>query len=496
MFHSLPAETVFEAKARARRATFYLFILLAGLYLLFANLLALTASLSLALTHSSFRGPQSYFYDWKPVISVVSLAAILLAAFHFLYVRRKTLDAMLSQLQAQPADPRDAYHRRWIDLVGEAGAATGIGGIRPVVLETPGCNAFSLQDGKGNAAIGATEGLLSKLSPEELSAVVAHEAAHLVHEDSRLVSTACFLFSVFGQIHEALGEALSRGAYASRESRLPARSENLFFVIPALWLVSGLGYLITRVLSMAISREREYLADADGVAMCKDPFAMAEGLYRISRRFRGHISDNYSALFILNPSESGMDDLEGFFPDLFTTHPPLSQRLSKLVNWAKTDLTAIQGSAESEEKAPAGTGQTPLSAPPASFMAYQNNQWTGPYDPTQLLAMGFITPTTWVCPAGGREVVRAAERPELLPLFLDQVKGSIALETCPRCKVPLLQARYEGAEVEQCAFCKGYLLKAGVLERMIMREEAVFTPRSDPEGEGLEGPPTRPLERP
>ena len=471
MFYALPADTVFEAKERTRRATFYLFLLLVSLYVFFANLLAAAAYVSTwFLTHRDAR-------DLGPVLLWTSLGAGALAAAHFFYVRSKTLDQMLSRLGARPTDDKDSYHRLFADLVSEAEAATGIRGIRAVVLETPASNAFSLQDGAGRSAIGATEGLLSKLDRAELSAVVAHEAAHLVHEDSRLVATACFLFAVFGNIHSTLGAALRAGTSSSYDRRSNPRGGGLSAAILLLWLISGLGYLVTRLISMAISREREYLADADGVSMCKDPFALAESLDKISRRWRGDMPDNYGALFILNPNEMTMDEEEGFSANLFSNHPPVSKRLSKLLAWARSDLKSLREAEEKEDlagpgqAAPAGSG-----VPAPCFMAYLNNQWAGPYSPNQLLALGSVTPTTWICPAGSQEVARAAETPELLPLFQEQVRGSVAKEACPRCKVPLVKAQYEGVEVEQCSFCKGYLLRAGVLERMISRNEMAFSP--------------------
>lgn len=475
MFYALPAETVFEAKQRTRRATFYLFILLIALYIFFANLLTVSAYFFTRVWIRS-RG----FADLETLVLLTTLVAATVGIIHFFFVRAKSLDEMLDQIGTRPADDQDSYHHEFINLVSEAEAATGIHGIRPVVLPSPGCNAFSLLDGQGHAAIGATEGLLSKLTRQELSSVVAHEAAHLVHEDSRLVATACFLFAVFGRINSALGSVL-RG---TTQSTFGTRSSNrggggISGLILVLWIVSGIGYLVTRLISMAISREREYLADADGVAICKDPFALAESLYKISNRYRGDVPDAYSALFILNPSESALDDHEGFLADLFSNHPPVSKRLSKLLNWAQSDLKNLQDMATKEEETAESAAKTVKVGPQSNelgFMTYLNNQWAGPYTPAQLLALGIMTPATWVCPAGGQQVGRAADTPELLPLFQKQVQGSVSTRACPRCKVPLVQVQYEGTDVDQCSFCKGYLLRAGVLERMITREEVVFSP--------------------
>jgi Zn-finger nucleic acid-binding protein len=250
-------------------------------------------------------------------------------------------------------------------------------------------------------------------------------------------------------------------------------------MILILWLVSGLGYIITRLISMAISREREYLADADGVQMCKDPLAMAEGLYKISHRYRGDMPNSFSALFIVNPSDSSFDEQEGLLPDLFSNHPPVSKRLSKLLSWAKTDIKTLEEMEAKEEKGDSPQNpavQSPGSGTEPTFMSYQSGQWMGPYTPLQMLSSGLLTPSGWICPSGSQQVARASDIPELLPLFQQQVQGAVSQMACPRCKVPFITTQYEGAEVEQCSFCKGYLLRAGVLERLITREDVAFSP--------------------
>lgn len=471
MFYKLPEDTVFEAKARTRRATVLLFCLLILLYVFFANLMTFSAVLGFGI----------WLRHWGhvPVLEITlwtTLVAAVTAVFHFAVARAKTLDDMLDAIGARSADPNDQYHQKFIRLVQEAEAATGIHGIRPVFLNTPGCNAFSLQDGKGNCAIGVTDGLLSRLTDPELSGVVAHESAHLLHEDSRLIATATFLFSVFGSINSALGSAMSGSGSSSSSSRRGGGGGVLVIVL--LWMVSGLGYLLTKLIGMAISREREYFADADGVAICKDPLSLAEALYKISHRYRGGGASAFSAVFILDPEASGLAEQEGFLADLFSTHPPVHQRLNKLLNWAKSDLKTLQQIDEQEEHQE-GSRPEPASLVPggqagATFMAYLNNQWVGPYNGVQLLALGTMAPGSWVCPAGTQNVQKASELPELLPLFQKQVQGSVTGQKCPRCRVSMVEETLEGTQIDKCPFCGGHLLRAGVLERLITRDPGSF----------------------
>ncbi len=471
MFYALPASTVFEAKERNRRATFFLFFSLILIYVVFFNLLAAPCywflnSMRVALPTS-----------WTAAGDTTFLAVIL-AAGHFWIARRRTLDSLLSQIGARDADPADQLHAQFINVVSEMESAVGFQGIRPVVLATTGLNAFSMEDGKHQRAIGITEGLLAKLNRAELSAVVAHEAAHLVHEDARLVTTACFLFGVFATLQVVFGKAVYGPARSSTAvsgwGRSRVNGGGVTGLVVLLWLISGAGYLITKLIFMAISREREYLADADGVQMCKDPLALAESLYKISNRYRGGLSSTFSALFIMNPNESGLDDGEGWLSDLFSTHPPVDKRLKKLLDWAKSDLAALQSIDAREEKDSAAPVSAPSRAAAPAFMAYQAGQWVGPYTPDQMTSLGLLAPANWVCAVGSQDVTQVSQNPFLLPL-LQTASATTVGQVCPRCKVPLLSSEYEGAQILKCGFCQGTLLKGGVLERLISRDSRAFT---------------------
>jgi Zn-finger nucleic acid-binding protein len=109
-------------------------------------------------------------------------------------------------------------------------------------------------------------------------------------------------------------------------------------------------------------------------------------------------------------------------------------------------------------------------------MAYQNNQWKGPFTPQQMMAGGFLNPGAWVCPAGTQNVQKASETSELLPLLAGAADPKEAgRNACPRCKVPLDPVDIDGTQSQQCSFCQGHLLRSGVLERLITREDRVYS---------------------
>ncbi|HET9870275.1 MAG TPA: zf-TFIIB domain-containing protein, partial [bacterium] len=100
----------------------------------------------------------------------------------------------------------------------------------------------------------------------------------------------------------------------------------------------------------------------------------------------------------------------------------------------------------------------------------------GPYPPDELKAKGLLAPDTWVCPAGTQQVGQVSQNALLLPLLQALAASPGARDHCPRCRVSLTRADYEGAEIDRCPFCRGTLLRAGVLERLISRDSAAFSP--------------------
>ncbi|MDO8734478.1 MAG: M48 family metalloprotease, partial [Elusimicrobiota bacterium] len=348
--------------------------------------------------------------------------AFLTGIIHFYSARNKRLDEILVQLGAIPADKRDQYHKFFINIVHEAEAATGIQPILPVVIPSAGCNAFSVEDGFRSSAIGITEGSLSRLSRSELTAVISHEAAHLVSGDSRLATIVSSILGIFDRLRvlftkSKLWQVLSK-------TRVSAA---LILARPFLWFLAALGHFVTKFIYMGISRKREFLADANAVNMCKDPLSLAEALYKISQRYRGSfdVPEGFASLFILNPQVSRLDEEHGFFANLFSTHPPVADRLKKLMTWARTDVLTVKKenvrrqefdalrhaelvSASPNETLNQVQGDTVISST-VSFFAHIKEKWQGPFTPLQILALDTIKPSTWICATSDDKIVRAGD---------------------------------------------------------------------------------------
>jgi heat shock protein HtpX len=498
---SLPAETVFEAKRKARRSAFVMFAILLVIYGVSCNLMVVVGGFVLAVSTGQGQVVLAYLQDFWRVNLVALGAGALVALWHFVVAWRRSLHKMLALLGAVPVDPKDAYHKRFASAVGEAEVATGVRPIVPMILRSTGSNACSAKARDG-AAICVTEGLLARLTRPELTAVVAHEAARIANDDSRLTTTACSLVNVFDRITKSTGACLTDG----RAMLAAPAAQRAGCAGIGVALVASIAHGLLAFVYMAISRGRGHLADAHAVQMSKDPLALAEAISKISRGYRGvgELKAGYEALFIVDPRPVSFAESGGLLASIFSTHPPTKRRLERLVAWAGADASGLR------PPRPQHDGPRKVPGPPEEqeFFAYQDGEWKGPYLPMQMLAMGILTPQVWIAAAtipaldgaplspreggcrAGRDrrasesrapsapaagIMRACENPLLLPLFKLRTMHSVTERRCPRCKVPLVERDYEGAPTLQCTFCKGHLLGPGVLERLIARREKGFT---------------------
>ncbi len=126
----------------------------------------------------------------------VGLSLIAAASYWFL-VQMDARRRLMAAMHAQPPDPSDRYHKRLIDIVEELRLASGQRRVECAVVPTTGMNAFAFSDLHGGGVVGVTEGALSRLSRDQLEAVVAHEFAHIVSGSHTTATVACLLFGIF-----------------------------------------------------------------------------------------------------------------------------------------------------------------------------------------------------------------------------------------------------------------------------------------------------------
>jgi heat shock protein HtpX len=190
--------------------------------------------------------------------------------------------------------------------------------------ETP--NAFATGRSPNHAAVAVTQGILRLLDEAELRAVLAHELSHVRNRDILVSTVAAVLAGAISMIANIAQWGMIFGGRSSDE-----RGGNLFVML-AMIIVAPIAALL---IQMAISRRREYGADATGAHISRDPLALASALQKLQRaseRIPMHANPATAHLFIVNPLTGG-----GLMK-LFSTHPPLQGRIRRLREMARQQL--------------------------------------------------------------------------------------------------------------------------------------------------------------
>ncbi len=341
--------------------------------------------------------------------------------------------------------------------------ATGGKGVRCMIIPSTSVNAFSIMDFDSMPVIGVTEGLLSKLNRRQLTSVIGHEIAHIVSGDCLLSTLGSSLFDIYREILIGMDELAEESG---------GKDGGGLYVL--LFLI----YLLSCLMRMAISRQKEYRADAIAVRLTRDPLSLAEALYIISRSWRGggDRGGNLSPIFIVNPISSSIDDGEGFLNDLFSTHPPVKKRLKILLDMAHTDLKGLEEEVRKERLK--GEAIVSLSSPKETswFVADSDGRWLGPLGLSDISNLGWLRPSTWVKREGEDKPVFAYEDVSLMKLFKDQIEPKLSsIPPCPTCKIPLSEVLYEGVPIWHCRYCQGFLVEESKINRVLSREIQEFS---------------------
>ncbi len=185
------------------------------------------------------------------------------------------------------------------------------------IIEHPALNAFASGINDKTYTITLTRGLIDTLDRQELESVIAHELTHIMNRDVRLLIVCAVFVGIFSFLSEFIFRSLRYGRLSFRGR---GRGNGLPILIA--WLVLMLGYMLAVILRFAISRKREYLADAGAVELTKNPHGMINALQKISgnAKIEG-MPEEVSQMFIENPP--------GFF-GIFATHPPIEDRIEAI----------------------------------------------------------------------------------------------------------------------------------------------------------------------
>lgn len=199
---------------------------------------------------------------------------------------------------------------------------------RVYIIEDASPNAFATGSKPENAAVAATTGLLALMNREELEGVMGHEVSHIRNYDIRISTIAVALTSAVTMLSSMAGRMMWFGG-GSRRRNDRDNDNGLGIVLMIVSLLAlFLAPLAATLVQLAISRQREYLADASSVELTRNPKGMINALLKLdnSQPMEHHVDDASAALYINDPKK------KGGLQKLFYTHPPISDRIERLKN--------------------------------------------------------------------------------------------------------------------------------------------------------------------
>jgi heat shock protein HtpX len=280
------------------------------------------------------------FTSAGPTLPIATIFSLGFATLTTLTAYYGGSDIILSSLGAEKLNLRIPEHRELHNIVTEMALASGSAMPRVYVIFDPAPNALATGSNEKNAAICVTTGLLTLLDREETQGVVAHEISHIRNEDILLMTLVSILLGGIA----ILADWGRRGFYSSRSGRHLSKKNPLVF-IPLLILIA-LSPLIARLLAMAVSRQREYLADAGAAQYTRNPRGLAQALEKIrDASMPFHKATRGTAhLFFVNPLRRRVNDRDGKLADLLASHPPIARRIALLYRMAGQPQSVVQSS--------------------------------------------------------------------------------------------------------------------------------------------------------
>ncbi len=218
-----------------------------------------------------------------------------------------------------------AEYPYYVNTVEGLAIAAGLPTPKAYVIDTPALNAFATGRNHNHAAVTVTTGLMEKLNREELEGVVAHEIAHIKNLDIRTMLIAGVLVGIVVFLADFIFRVAIFGG-GQRRSGGDGRAMLILLVIGIILAI--LAPFVAYAIKLAISRKREYVADAEGARLTRNPPALARALQKISGDTHEFVqaSSANEHMFISTPKT------KSFFSKMFSTHPPIKERIELLKN--------------------------------------------------------------------------------------------------------------------------------------------------------------------
>jgi heat shock protein HtpX len=255
---------------------------------------------------------------------VVGVILISLFAIIFPIISYYNSDKIaLSMSNAKPA--RKPEHAHLINAVEGIAIAAGIPAPKVYVIEDSAPNAFATGRDPKNSSIAVTTGLLAKMDRSELDGVISHEMSHIKNYDIRVMTIVVMLIGIISVLSRIFLRSLSNSS-GNRNNR-NGNGFGMILVLAGV-VLAVLSPIAAELIKFAVSRKREYLADASGAMLTRHPAGLASALRKIEADSNQLKSANSATahLFISNPFKKKSFS----FSNLLTTHPPIKERIRRL----------------------------------------------------------------------------------------------------------------------------------------------------------------------
>ncbi|MEK7534378.1 MAG: zinc metalloprotease HtpX [Patescibacteria group bacterium] len=257
-------------------------------------------------------------------LSLVGVALIIsgIMSFASYYYSDKIILGMSNAKQIKKNDSPELFR-----IVENLCIGAGIPMPKVYVIEDSAPNAFATGRDPKHAVVCATTGILQKLNKVELEGVIAHELSHIRNFDIRLMAIVVVLVGLVALLADFFMRSLWYGG-SRRNERGRSDAQGIFLLIGIVLAI--LSPLIATLIQLAVSRKREFLADASGTLLTRYPEGLASALSKIAKDKEPlEVANNATAhLYIANPFK---DKISGsWFANLFNTHPPIEERIKIL----------------------------------------------------------------------------------------------------------------------------------------------------------------------
>ena len=253
---------------------------------------------------------------------ILALVIGFIYAITMIFQSTNVVMAMNGAREVDEQTAPDLYH-----VVEDMAMVAQIPMPRVFIVNDPSMNAFATGSSPKNAAVAATTGLLAVMNREELEGVIGHEVSHIRNYDIRISTIAVALASAITMLAGMARNMMFWGGGRRRNDDDRNGSSGLEIILLIISLIAIiLAPLAATLVQLAISRQREFLADASSVELTRNPQGMINALLKLdnSEPMQHHVDDASASLYINDPKkESGLQKL-------FYTHPPISERVERL----------------------------------------------------------------------------------------------------------------------------------------------------------------------